>query len=180
MDIGAFTGDSAVMLSEHAKEVYSFEPGPANFRELSRVANMNQHPFGKIHPVNLGLSDNPGQVAFSEFVSPEAIVGKGKAAVNITTLDLFVDQKGIQVGFIKCDTEGHGLPITRGAEKTLRRNRPVLALAVYHNADELFGIPPLLKQWLPNYQFAWNFPMSDIQKWHELLYIAYPQEALSS
>jgi FkbM family methyltransferase len=180
MDIGAFNGDSAVVLSEYAKEVYSFEPGPANFRQLSRVVGLNGNHFGKIHPVNLGLSEKPGQMAFDDVQSSSASIGKGNAIVTVTTLDSFVDQNGIQVGFIKCDTEGHGLPIIRGAERTLKKHRPVVALAVYHNADEMFQIPPLLHQWLPNYQFAWNFPISDIGRWNELLYIGYPQEALDS
>jgi FkbM family methyltransferase len=180
MDVGGFTGDSAVLFSDYAKEVYSFEPGPANFKGLSNVADLNRNHFGKIHPVNLGLSEKPGQIAFDDVQTGDTAVGKGNSIVNLTTLDLFVDQNGIQVGFIKCDTEGHALPIIRGAEKTLKKQRPVLALAVYHNADEMFGIPPLLKQWLPNYHFAWNMAVSEIRKWNELLYIGYPEEALNS
>jgi hypothetical protein len=130
--------------------------------------------------MNLGLSEKPGQMAFNDIQSAGVSTGKGNSTVNVTTLDLFVDQHGIQVGFIKCDTEGHGLPIIRGAERTLKRQRPVLSLAVYHNTDEMFGIPPLLKQWLPNYHFAWNMAVSAIRKWNEPLYIGYPEEALHS
>jgi FkbM family methyltransferase len=159
MDIGAFDGDSAVVLGEYAKEVYSFEPGPTNFRILVRVADLNRHHFGKIHTLNLGLSDKPGKMTIEDKLDSGVKIGRGDAIVNTTTLDLFVEQNGIQVGLVKCDTECHGLPIIRGAEQTLKRQRPVVSLAVYHNADEMFGIPPLLRHWLPNYEFAWNYPI---------------------
>jgi FkbM family methyltransferase len=180
VDIGAFNGDSAVLLRKYAKDVYSFEPSPSSFRMLSRVAKLNRKHFGKIHPVNMGLSDKPDPMVFDDARSSCESIGKHNTTVNVTTLDLFVDQHRIHVGFIKCDTEGHALRIVRGAERTLRMHRPVVALSVYHNVDEMFGIPPLLQQWLPNYHFAWNFPMKAIRKWNELLYIGYPNEALSS
>jgi FkbM family methyltransferase len=61
--------------------------------------------------------------------------------VNVTTLDLFLAQDNITVGFVKADTEGHGLQIVKGGIRTLQRDRPVLALTGYHNVDELFNIP---------------------------------------
>jgi FkbM family methyltransferase len=176
LDIGAFVGDSAVILIDFVKDVYSFEPGPSNFRKLIEVISHNRNHTGKVHPVNVGLSAAAGKLPFRDVLSSGASFGHGGVDVNITTVDSFVETQQIRVGFIKCDTEGYGLPIVRGAEKTLKKYRPVVSLSVYHNFDEFFGIPLLLGQWLPNYEFWWEFGTNDVTRWHELVFIGYPRE----
>jgi FkbM family methyltransferase len=68
------------------------------------------------------LSDAPGKLPFHDLSSSAATFGIHGIEVNIVIVDLFVETHDIQVGFVKCDTEGHGLPIIRGAEKTLKRH----------------------------------------------------------
>jgi FkbM family methyltransferase len=176
LDIGAFIGDSAVILIDFAKDVYSFEPGPSNFIQLVKVIAQNRNHTGTAHPVNLGLSDAPGKLAFQDIQSSEAAFGIGGVEVNITTVDLYVETHNIRVGFVKCDTEGHGLPIVRGAEKTLKNHRSIVSFSICHNFYEFFGIPRLLRTWLPNYEFWWEFGVNDIGRWHELIFMGYPSE----
>jgi FkbM family methyltransferase len=178
LDIGAFIGDSAVILVDFAKDVYSFEPGPSNFKQLVDVILHNRNHSGIAHAINLGLSESPGRLPFRDIKSSEAEFGIGGVDVNITTVDLYVDAHDIQIGFVKCDTEGHGLPVLRGAENTLKKHRPVVSFSVYHNFDEFFGIPPLLITWLPNYEFWWEFGVNDVGRWHELTFMGYPREVL--
>jgi FkbM family methyltransferase len=66
--------------------------------------------------------------------------------VNVTTLDLFLKNRNVKVGFIKCDAECYGLQILRGVEKMLKKHRPVVSFSVYHNFDEFFGIPRTLNE----------------------------------
>ena len=72
----------------------------------------------------------------------------------MTTLDIFAEEKNISsVGLIKTDVEGMGLNLLHGAVKVIQRDRPVLALAAYHNTDELLGQYEFLKSNLPDYHF---------------------------
>ncbi|MBO4303135.1 MAG: hypothetical protein J6A21_00975, partial [Lentisphaeria bacterium] len=48
---------------------------------------------------------------------------------------------------------GMGLKMLLGAEKVIRKHRPVLALSIYHNPEEFFGMYSTLKQWNLNYGF---------------------------
>jgi FkbM family methyltransferase len=178
LDIGAFIGDSAVILIDFAKAVYSFEPGPSNFKVLVNVIAQNRNHRGIAHPVNVALSDTLGTIPFRDASSSGASFGRGGVEVNMTTVDLFVESHDLQIGFVKCDTEGHGLPILRGAERTLKKHRPVFSFAVYHTFDEFFGIPSLLTAWLPNYEFWWEFGVKDLTRWHELVFAGYPREIL--
>lgn len=49
-----------------------------------------------------------------------------------------------QVGFIKLDLEGYGVRALRGMEKTIRKDRPVLSLSIYHSPEELFETKKVL------------------------------------
>ncbi|MBP5183349.1 MAG: hypothetical protein J6331_10030, partial [Lentisphaeria bacterium] len=40
-----------------------------------------------------------------------------------------------------------------GAEKVIRKHRPVLALSIYHNPEEFFGMYSALRQWDLDYKF---------------------------
>ena len=32
-------------------------------------------------------------------------------------------------------------------------DKPLITVAVYHNPEEMFGIVPLLREWVPEYKF---------------------------
>jgi FkbM family methyltransferase len=180
LDIGGFNGDSAVILMNFSKQVYSFEPGPPNFRQLNETLSKNRHHFGSAKAFPIGLSNSSGTMQFVDSMSSASVIDKnGSVTINVTTLDEFLRYHDIEVGFIKCDTEGHGLAVLQGAKHTLIRHRPVFSLSVYHNGDEFFKIPILLKKWLPNYDFGWTFAVNSPFRWHELLFTGIPREIQS-
>jgi FkbM family methyltransferase len=184
MDIGAFNGDSAVVLMDYVKDVYSFEPSLANFQVLEEIIRLNQNRSGQGYAINLAFSDMEGERQFDHRFSPmssfkgrQGVAGEGM--VRLTTLDKFLEGRDLKVGFVKCDTEGYGMPILRGAEGTLKKDRPIVSFAVYHNFEEFFGIPPLLQKWLPDYEFGWEFLTDCLPKWHELIFLGYPKEIMA-
>jgi FkbM family methyltransferase len=179
LDIGACDGDSAVVLMDFAKSVHSFEPSPSNFRQLTRALELNKRPDVVTEAFLLGLSDARCVVRFTDTGDSMArISASGKLTANLTTLDAFWAERTEKIGFVKCDTEGYGVPILFGAKQTLVRHRPVVSFTVYHNFDEFFGIPRLLEEWLVNYSFQWGFGGEGDWKWHELVFLGYPNEAL--
>jgi FkbM family methyltransferase len=182
IDIGAFNGDSALVLMDYVREVYSFEPGPSNFRTLNNVLAVNPGRFGTTKPFNIALSNVTGNVSFADAPSSQARIGigwRGEIQVPATTLDAFLEERNVTVGFIKCDTEGHGLKVLQGAQQTIKRDRPVMAFAVYHNFEEFFGIPRMMREFVPDYAFKWEFEMDCLAKWHEMVFIAYPPEIIA-
>jgi hypothetical protein len=127
----------------------------------------------------MGLSDHVGSVAFDDSGSSGAhVVSDGEVTVNLTTLDIFWKDRTEKIGFIKCDTEGHGVSVLKGAKQTLIRHRPVVSFAIYHNFDEFFQIPLLLQEWLVNYNFQWVFGVDSECRWHECVFLGYPSELL--
>ena len=52
------------------------------------------------------------------------------------------------------DIEGAELETLKGAEQTIRRFRPKLAICLYHRPEDFVTIPRFLDRVLPQYQFA--------------------------
>jgi hypothetical protein len=55
------------------------------------------------------------------------------------------------IDFIKMDIEGSELKALKGAERTLKRCRPVLAITIYHSPEDFVGIPIYLSSLLDGY-----------------------------
>jgi FkbM family methyltransferase len=179
VDIGAFNGDSAVVLMDFAKSIHSFEPSPSNYRQLQQAMRLNERAGVRMEPIQLALSDHLGTVRFHDSANSMAQFSEsGEVTVELTTLDVFWRDRSEKIGFVKCDTEGCGLSILNGARDTLVRHLPVVSFAIYHNYDEFFGIPARLEQWLENYTFQWVFGTDAAFKWHECVFLGYPREAL--
>jgi len=72
--------------------------------------------------------------------------------VKITTIDDFVFGQNIpRVDFIKIDTEGYEAKILKGAEKTIRRDNPVISMSAYHNKNDKNDLPKIVKQFSDKY-----------------------------
>ena len=68
--------------------------------------------------------------------------------VQIITLDEFVRENKIEVGFIKVDIEGFEMEFLKGAKE-----KPAMLLSIYHQASDYFGIKPLIESWNLGYKF---------------------------
>lgn len=66
-----------------------------------------------------------------------------------------IDQLNISSNhiFINLDIEGSELAALEGAKETIIKNKPSLAISVYHKCDDLIRIPQYLKKLRPDYEF---------------------------
>lgn len=81
----------------------------------------------------------------------------------------------VKIGFIKTDLEGMGLAMLRGAVETLRRDHPVLSLAIYHNKEEMMGTYAFLKSLQLGYRYR-VLQMAPPWECRELFLLAWPEE----
>ena len=156
IDAGAYCGDSAIMfLKYEPHKVISFEPSSANRELYKNIMRLNHIPEEKYFLCDRGLSSEDTTVFFSEKSGgSNSLLTEGNQEVKVVKLDSFLQEYDFgRIGLIKADLEGMGLKALSGAEKTIRKHRPVLALSIYHNQEEFFGIYSTLKQWNLNYKF---------------------------
>ena len=162
-DIGGFLGDSTLVFRHYSpKKIIIFEPLKDCREKIFTTLKKNSVNNSEYEIVPYALSD-----------SSENING-----MNCRTLDeLYLSQEGT-FGVLKADIEGMGLNFVCGAEKIIRRDRPLLSLSIYHNAREFAGIYQTLKSWDLDYHFEIK-SFSPLTTWGEHSLFAYPKEWIS-
>ena len=76
-----------------------------------------------------------------------------KNVFEIKTVALDDVVKDCEVGFIKLDIEGAEYAALQGAKQTLLRDKPFLAICVYHRRGDLLAIMDYLHGLIPEYRF---------------------------
>jgi len=163
VDVGAFTGDTIISYirtygSNNYKKIYCYEITPSIFIEL----RSNLQLFKNIECRRLGLSDIQDTLSIDSngILSSNRLTSTaGDMHVQVTTLD---DDISDPVSFIKMDIEGSEQKALRGSKKHITEEKPKLAIAVYHDNDDLWGIPRLIHSMNSDYQFYLRYNGSDL------------------
>lgn len=135
--------------------VYGFEPcyeaWPKNsFHTLTDSHNVTIFPSALWRS-----SGNVTLITNSENSEHSQVAGGAHAGdiVPSISIDDFVNEKGIRVDFIKLDVEGAELDVLNGAEETITKHKPQIAISVYHKKEHLFEIPLLLHALVDDYAY---------------------------
>ena len=166
VDAGAFDGDSvqAFLTAHHGvvSKIHAFEPGPTQFAALKvraeRLATQWQLKPGSLELINAGLGDvdtgargDSGNGPLTSFaIGHDA--GANGVAVEIVSLDRHLN--GGPLSFLKADVEGMELALLRGAQATIRRHRPKIAVCAYHYPTDIPELARSLGELVPDYRFA--------------------------
>ncbi len=144
VDAGAYTGGhiAAFMHSNpNYRAVYAFEPYLPHFEVLKQ--RFERDPRVKVFPK--GLYGHNARLAFADDDPLGAHVAESGAdfqsVADVVRLDDAVDGN---VSYIKMDIEGAEASALLGCKETIRRNRPKLAICVYHRPADYVDIP----QWI--------------------------------
>lgn len=100
----------------------------------------------------VGLSDTNGNLHFNSNAGSASSVTQDGSAETISVVTLDSELSGESISFIKMDLEGWEMNALRGAEATIRNNKPKLAIAVYHAAKDFREIPQYLLSINPEYK----------------------------
>jgi FkbM family methyltransferase len=147
-------------LSAPLGKVYSFEFDPDNLKVFQSTAGLNPRLAGRVEVVESALHEVTGQVFTFEPNGPGTSISRPtRPAVQVRrvetmNLDDFVKIKGLPaINFIKMDIEGSELLALRGAKQTLLKDKPTLAISVYHQPDDIITIPQFLNSLGVGYRF---------------------------
>ena len=149
VDCGAYTGDtleSFLKKVHNFKRYYAMEPDQRRFKELSSKLKENM-----IH-IPVGAWDRTDVLSFSlENECGEITEYERGNLIQVDRIDNIFhhDEK---ITFLKMDIEGAELSALHGAEKTIKRDKPVLAICVYHKREDLIAIPQYIKELVPEYK----------------------------
>ena len=168
IDAGAFTGDTSIPLSELTeKNVYAFEPFNNSFKLLNK--NIEDNNIKNIISINKSLGDLNGVRTL--FLSGNNIQGitndpnirkyNNEVKVEEITIDKFVKDNDLNVGLISVDIEGAELDLLKGAIETIKNQKPILTISIYHKASDFFDIVP----WIANLNLGYEFEIEKEHPW---------------
>ena len=115
---------------------YSFEPFKKTFDLLNNNIALNN--ITNVTTYNIGLSNTKEKTILNTSISHNGLHTIGntplrfndicKVEINVDTIDNLFYEKNIPVNFIKIDTEGWELFILKGAEKTIKKYKPLIQI----------------------------------------------------
>ena len=163
IDAGAWVGDfSAYASAVGAGKTYAFEAAPDTFKILQETAKLNAN----IIPVNMGIAAKQSEMILFKSTystgahslldkSENADFIKDEQPIKTISIDDFVRENNLtRVDFIKADIEGFERHLLEGAQETLKKFAPKLALCTYHLPDDPEVMAALIKKANPNYKIV--------------------------
>ena len=162
LDAGAGWGDTALHFANKVGprgHVISVEFTPTNLAIMRKNFELNPSLKPRIEIVENALWDKSGNtMSYSENGPATRLAGKNAGATDTSVASISVDDlvktKSLtRIDFIKMDIEGAELAALKGAEHTLRRFKPKLAICVYHRLEDFFDIPDYLASLQLGYRF---------------------------
>lgn len=150
VDGGAYTGDTIAAFLEHVEgkftKIYAFEPDPVNYEKLVKEYGTNP----KVVCEKSGLWNENTSLRFNDFNTDGSNVSEdGKLVISVKSLDKYISET---VSYIKMDIEGSELEALEGAQNIIKRDKPKLAVCIYHKYDDLWKIPLYIKKLVPEYK----------------------------
>lgn len=154
VDCGAFNGDTVLEFiskspAENSNKIFCFEPDANNVNAFYK--NTGNIPNLKLF--QLGVWSKKETLCFSGGQGESStITEQGSAAIDVDSIDNLIpnDEK---VTIIKMDIEGSEYEALVGAQKTIVRDKPSMAICVYHRYDDLVKIPKYIHTLVPQYKF---------------------------
>ena len=155
VDAGAFDGDT---LREFARRIpgkgagavyYAFECGGKNYEALQRNLK-DMHCGFPVELYPLALWDKTEQLHFSAGGTSGEVDAAGEETVMAGRLDGIL--AGKRVTWIKMDIEGAEMQALAGCAEIIKRQKPRLAICVYHKANDFYEIPRYIKSLRSDYQ----------------------------
>lgn len=162
IDAGGCWGDTALYFAQKVGnngQVHVFEFMPENLDVLSRNLELNPSLAPRIKLAKNAAWSTSGDKLFISGNGPSTRVGpdgdpvRDKSVETLTIDDLAAQRELARVDFIKMDVEGAELAALMGAEESIRKHRPDLAISVYHRLRDFWEIPAWINQLDLSYEF---------------------------
>jgi FkbM family methyltransferase len=162
LDCGACYGGTSLYFADMVGpngKVITFEFFPDNIKVLKRNISENPTLAPRIDLHEAPVWHTNRKSMFIEFGGPAAQVYEADSAKNTGALQVIsttIDEtcKDLpRVDFIKADIEGSELYSLFGAQETLKRHGPTLAMCVYHKLIDFYETP----KWLDDLNLGYKF-----------------------
>lgn len=154
IDCGAYDGDTIEKFLKlpnmEYEQIIVFEPSVENFKLIEKKFN-NQ----KIILINAGVYSKDCELYLLEYQDGSIISETSAGTENeIRVMVKAIDNLQIlkKVTFIKMDIEGAEMEALKGARNTILRDKPRLAISIYHSDEDMLRIAEWIHATVPEYK----------------------------
>lgn len=157
------------------KKVYAFEPDTLNYKKCIDAKKVYLDDDNRVEFINKGLWSRDEKLSFSGGEGTSSHLSEyGKTTIEATSIDNFFDGRGEgKVSFIKMDIEGAELEALKGARNTILKDKPDLAICVYHKNEDIIEIPRYILELDPEYELYLRH--YDLAEYETVLYAVRPR-----
>lgn len=176
IDCGAYVGDTMERFLWRLpliKKIVCIEPDSGNYKALcSRIERLRNEwncDEEKLIPLRAGIdkeTSRRGMINSGDNLA--AIPVQDSNGTDIEGIefyaidDLLNEYSWKSISYIKADIESYEYNMLLGAVKTIQRDRPRMALCIYHSGVDMFSIPLLVKKICPEYKMSVRHHSYDI------------------
>lgn len=152
LDIGTAEGLFPLTVIDKCKEIYLIEPS-AIFANCLKKTFSEYSEKVIIHNVAVGNQD--GVIFFNEDSLDGNVSSKSldnNKEINIRKIDTLFSENQ-KITYLKADIEGFEQEMLKGAEETIKKNKPKIAITTYHTENDPNEIIALIKSFVPEYKY---------------------------
>ena len=151
VDGGALDGNDSIRFIRWSNETYNkviaLEPDKKNCDETRRALAI----FPNAQVYEKGLWKENTMLRFNSGAQENsAISDTGEMQIETVAIDEL--EQSNEVSFIKMDIEGSEAMALEGARNTIIKNRPKLAICVYHKPEDIISLPAMILDMIPDYK----------------------------
>jgi FkbM family methyltransferase len=156
IDCGAYNGDTLEQIINkfhHISYAACFEPDEENYKKLCKtIENNKNNIMHQCITIPCGVYDKECKLTFSGDILASGTISKdGNTMIQCVSIDNCLPT--FAPTMIKMDIECAELKALKGAENTIKKYKPDLAICVYHLPSHIWEIPLYLDSLNLGYKF---------------------------
>lgn len=177
VDCGAFDGDTIRQVTDRVgnafQAIHAIEADTLSLEKLD--TGLRQFPPEirkkiQVHSLAVGAEHTTVRFEITGTVDSKICTENGVEVECVPLDEMFVNSP---VTMIKMDIEGAEYDALRGGAKVIQRDRPILAICVYHTQNDIWRIPLLVREMLPEHKLYLRAYEGD--GFHTVMYAVPPE-----
>jgi FkbM family methyltransferase len=165
--------DFAELVGDRGK-IFAFEPDYTIHKYINK--EIEERGYKNIKLYSYGIWNEKTKIKFymqecSSSAVRKVIEDPEYITANFIDIDSFMEENKIErMDVIKMDIEGAEINAIKGAEKTIKKYKPNLIIALYHRKDDAINIINIVHKMNPNYEIflCYHYPFDYPEDWTEI------------
>lgn len=165
VDVGAYLGetiwDFVQWTNRNYLKIIAMEPSEERCRHIA--ASCKERGLKNVYVKAFAAWEKEDRLFFKEDKAGSRVEQNKQDNGNVVkAIDMDNIIQNDPVTFIKMDIEGGELKALKGAGMVIKRERPKLAISLYHKPEDIIELPLYLLELVPEYKFYIRHYRSDI------------------